>query len=291
MTGGGQQRALLEELAVPRLVGGPHHARVREVVKRELVQRGLVVLEHRFRARPRFPLWGAPPADGINFIAVRPQTRVSTWLAAHYDSKGQPVSMATRLLLVAFSVLALLAVPFGLWFPAVFGAAVFLFLNRITDRSPGALDNASGVLTVLATLDALPRTAPVGALLLDAEELGLVGARALARERANLLQGTTVINFDGIDDTGGITALMHRPGSTVARVATTLGAGIWRSLPVVVDGMALAPAARECMTIMKGNWSTMRVVHTPRDVPDRLTLSGVEEVAAALARTLSSGTG
>jgi hypothetical protein len=45
------------------------------------------------------------------------------------------------------------------------------------------------------------------------------------------------------------------------------------------------------MTIMKGNWSTMRVVHTPGDVPDRLTLSGVEEVAAALARTLSSGRG
>jgi hypothetical protein len=257
------------------------------VVKRELVQRGLVVLEHRFRARPRFPLWGARTADGINLIAVRPQTRVSTWLAAHYDSKGQPVSMATRLLLVAFTALAVLAVPFGLWIPAVLGAALFLFLNRITDGSPGALDNASGVLTVLATLDALPREAPVGALLLDAEELGLVGARALARERANLLQGTTVINFDGIDDHGGVTALVHRAGPAVAAVAAAIGAGVWRRLPVVVDGMALAPAAHECVTIMKGTWGTMRVVHTKHDTPERLALTGVQDVAVGVAAALT----
>lgn len=287
MTGGGRPRALLEELAVPRLVGSSRHTRVRDVVKRELVQRGLVVLEHRFRARPRFPLWGARTADGINLIAVRPQTRVSTWLAAHYDSKGQPVSMATRLLLVAFTALAVLAVPFGLWIPAVLGAALFLFLNRITDGSPGALDNASGVLTVLATLDALPREAPVGALLLDAEELGLVGARALARERANLLQGTTVINFDGIDDHGGVTALVHRAGPAVAAVAAAIGAGVWRRLPVVVDGMALAPAARECVTIMKGNWATMRMVHTKHDTPERLALTGVQDVAVGVAAALA----
>lgn len=282
------QRALLGELAAPRLVGTSQHARVRDVLKRELTRRGLVVLEHRFRAAPRFPLWGVRPTDGVNLIAVRPQTRVTTWLAAHYDSKGQPMSMALRLLLAAGVALAVLAIPFGLWLPAVVGAALFLALNRITDRSPGALDNASGVLTVLATLDALPPTVAVGALLLDAEELGLVGARALARERANLLDGTAVINFDGVDDRGGVTALMHRPGPVGHGVARALGAGVWQRLPVVVDGMALAPATRECMTIMKGDWQTMRVVHTVRDVSERLTLEGVEEVAAAVAAFLTT---
>ncbi len=282
------QRALLAELAAPRLVGTSQHARVRDVLKRELTRRGLVVLEHRFRAAPRFPLWGTRPVEGVNLIAVRPQARVTTWLAAHYDSKGQPISMAARLVLAALVAAALLAIPFGVWIPAGLGAALFLGLNRITNRSPGALDNASGVLTVLATLDALPPTAAVGALLLDAEEWGLVGARALARERANLLDGTTVINFDGIDDQGGVTALVHRAGPMVAGVATSLGAGVWRRLPVVVDGMALAPATRECVTIMKGNWETMRVVHTRRDAPGRLTLQGVDEVAAAVALVLAT---
>lgn len=278
---------LLAELAAPRLVGTPNHARARDVLKRELTRRGLVVLEHRFRATSRFPLWGVRPADGVNLIAVRPQTRVTTWLAAHYDSKGQPASMAARLVLVGIVVAALLAIPFGFWIPAVVAAALFLGLNRVTNHSPGALDNTSGVLTVLATLDALSPSAAVGALLLDAEELGLVGARALARDRANLLEGTAVINFDGIDDRGGITALMHRAGPAVTGVATALGAGVWRRLPVVVDGMALAPAARECVTIMKGNWGTMRIVHTVRDVAERLTLSGVIEVAAGVARALA----
>lgn len=282
------QRALLAELATPRLVGSPSHTRVRDVLKRELTRRGLVVLEHRFPAAPRFPLWGVRPAQGVNLIAVRPHTRVSTWLAAHYDSKGQPFSMASRLLLAGLAVLALFALPFGVWLPAAVAVGLFLALNRVTDRSAGALDNATGVLTVLATLDALPPTATVGALLLDAEELGLVGAHALVHERANLLEGTAVINFDGIDDGGAVTALVHRPGPLGATVATALGAGVWRRLPVVVDGMALARGAAECMTIMKGNWGTMRVVHTKRDVAQRLSLSGVREVARAIADVLSS---
>jgi len=44
---------------------------------------------------------------------------------------------------------------------------------------------------------------------------------------------------------------------------------------------------RECVTIMKGDWGTARVVHTPRDTTDRLTLEGVRNVAAGVARVLS----
>jgi hypothetical protein len=52
--------------------------------------------------------------------------------------------------------------------------------------------------------------------------------------------------------------------------------------------MALAPATRECVTIMKGNWATMRVVHTDLDTAGRLTLSGVAEVSRAIAAALST---
>jgi hypothetical protein len=287
---------LLGELAVARLVGSPGHGRVRELLRRELEARGFAVLDHRFEAAARFPLRGPAGTEGVTLIAVRPRARVTTWLAAHYDSKGQPASMALRLVWVGATALAIAGtagalVIGGPWLPwslvALAFLAGFFVLNRATDRSPGAVDNATGILTVLATLDALPADASVGALLLDAEELGLVGARALVRERAHLLRGTTVINFDGIDDRGSPIAFVHRPGPIVAALAAALGAGSWRRLPVVVDGIALAGPASECVTIMRGNWSTMRVVHTARDVPGRITLDGVDAVARVVASVLS----
>jgi len=41
------------------------------------------------------------------------------------------------------------------------------------------------------------------------------------------------------------------------------------------------------VTIMRGDWGTARVVHTPRDTADRLTLEGSRDVAAAVARALA----
>jgi hypothetical protein len=290
-------RALLGELAAARLVGSPRHLETRDLLRRELAQRGFVVLEHRFAAAPRFPLWGPAPSEGVNLIAVRPHTRITTWLAAHYDSKGQPLSMAWRLLaviaLVTVLVGAIAATVFGgpriaLWIGALALAAGFLALNRATDASPGAVDNATGLLTVLAALDATPPEAGVGALLLDAEEWGLVGARALVRDRANLLAGTAVINFDGIDDRGAPVLFAHRRGALTEALAARLGARPRRRLPVVVDGLVLARAARECVTIMRGDWGTTRVIHTPRDTATRLTLDGVRAVAQATASVLAS---
>src|SRR5439155_6886045 len=87
---------------------------------------------------------------------------------------------------------------------------LLLLANRVTDRSAGAVDNAAGVVAVLATLDALPLEAGVGVLFPDAEEYGLLGARALVRERANLLGDTCLGNFDGVDDRGCTIAFVHR---------------------------------------------------------------------------------
>jgi Zn-dependent M28 family amino/carboxypeptidase len=181
---------------------------------------------------------------------------------------------------IVAGVSPLAAVPVGLL------AALFLSLNRVHNGSPGAVDNGSGVVTALATVDALPPEFAVGLMFLDAEEWGLRGARALLRERANLLRDTTVVNFDGIDDRGRPIALVHRPGPAVERIAGALHARRWRWLPVVVDGLALHRGARECVTIMRGDWGTARVVHTPRDTVDRLTLEGVREVASAVASAL-----
>ena len=290
-------RALLEEISIARLVGTSNQARVREILKRELQARGFVVLEQRFRTRPRLPLWGRATTDAVNLIAVRPRARVTTWLTAHYDSKGQAVSMAARLVLagvvVAGSLGALVVRLAGgpalvLAVPVVLVAA-FVALSRISDGSPGAVDNCSGLLTVLATVDALPADAAVGVVFPDAEEHGLVGARALVHERANLFEHTALVNFDGIDDRGRTLALVHRGGPLVDAVVHALAARRARLLPVLEDGLVLGRSVRECVTVMRGGWGTARVVHTPGDTADRLTLEGVREVARAVAAAVSPG--
>jgi len=290
---------LLRALAIPRLVGTTNHAQVRQRLKHELTARGFTVEEHAFAGRPSPMLFGTPAlVRGVNLIGRRPRPSGSplgsVWLAAHYDSKGQPISMATRIVgaaCAALGVAGLLVSFMGGWtlVPAlalaVLGGAI-LSQNRVTDRSPGAVDNASALVAVLAVLDALPRQAAIGVLFLDAEELGLLGARALVADRAALLEGAAIINFDGLDDRGRPIAFLHRPGPVGQAVAAELGAMRAGWLPVVVDGIVLAKGARECVTIMKGDWGTARVVHTPGDTAERLTLEGVREVAAGVARAL-----
>jgi len=297
-------RALLAAIAVPRLTGTAANQQIRDVLKRELTGRGFVVMEHRFTGRSLLHRFGRAALEGVNLIAVRPRARVSVWLAAHYDSKGQPLSMAERLVAAALATLGALELlalvarallgPLHAGVPDVLAGAagvagtLLLLANRVTDRSAGAVDNAAGVVAVLATLDALPLEAGVGVLFPDAEEYGLLGARALVRERANLLGDTCLVNFDGVDDRGSTIALVHRAGPTTVRVAAALGARRARWLPVLVDGLVLTAAAREGVTIMRGDWGTARIVHTLRDSAERLTLEGVGQVAEGVARGLGA---
>jgi uncharacterized membrane protein YphA (DoxX/SURF4 family) len=287
--------ALLRELAIPRLVGTPNHQIVRAILKRELAARGFAVEEHAFTARPSPILFGAPsPVHGVNLIAARPSgrpaVRPSVWLTAHYDSKGQPISMALRLAGAAALVAGLLTVFFEP--PAgaillVVGLLVFLG-NRVTNRSAGAVDNASSLVAVLMAVDLLDERSTVGVVFPDAEELGLVGARALVADAHHHFRGTAVFNFDGLDDIGRPTAVLHRPGPLGRALADALGARRARWMPVLVDGIALAGAAAECVTIMKGDWRTTRIVHTPRDTADRLNLAGARAVAQGVARVLAT---
>ncbi len=287
---------LFRELAIPRLVGTPNHQRVREILQRELIARGFTVEQHVFSGRPARALFGAPRVvSGTNLIACRPPDRPTTqppvWLVAHYDSKGQPISMALRLLgfaaLLVGLLLVLLAPLLGLALLAA-GTGIAL-LNRVNDNSPGALDNASALVAIFMAIDQLAARARVGVIFPDAEEYGLVGARALAVERGDLFAQSSVINLDSLDDSGRATAFVHRPGRLGVALAQAVNARSWRWLPVIVDGMALGRVARECVTIMKGNWRTMRVVHRPQDSTARLRLDGAAHVAAGLARVLRAG--
>ena len=281
--------ALLGEIAVPRLVGTPNHARVREILKCELVARGFAVEEHAFEARPSRLLLGTPPVvQGVNLIARRPGTAPRVWLVAHYDSKGQPISMAVRLAgAMAFVLGALgLLITLGPALALLVAGGIVLSRNRVTDASPGAVDNASALVAAFIALDVVPHHIDMGVVFPDAEELGLLGARALVAERGPLLAGAAVVNLDGLDDRGRPIAVVHRRGPVADAVVHQLGAWRARWMPVVVDGIVLARAARECVTIMRGDWRTAWIVHTPGDVAERLTLTGAREVAQGVARAI-----
>jgi hypothetical protein len=165
---------------------------------------------------------------------------------------------------------------------------LLLARSRTTDNSPGAVDNATALLAVLDVVDAVPRAAPVGVLFLDAEEFGLQGAYALRRDRPDELRGAFVINLDGLDDCGRTRVFLHRAGPRAEALAARLGGRTARRLPVLVDGIVLAEGAAECVTVMRGDWATTRIVHTPRDTADRLTLVGCRGVAAVVAEALGS---
>ena len=186
---GGSREVLFRELAVPRLVGTLNHQKVRESLIRELEARGFTVERHAFSGRPARALLGVPKQiSGINLIAYRSQAEatlqgVKTWLVAHYDSKGQPISMALRL--VGFCSLALGLV--GLLLLPIVALALLLTglviasLNRVTNDSPGALDNATALVTVFH-IDR-SRGAAVAQTLLGPDWAGIVGSDRFAAYR------------------------------------------------------------------------------------------------------------
>jgi hypothetical protein len=248
----------------------------------------------------RFP---AMRRDGVNLVAERgavaDERRV--WLMAHLDSKSQPVPIGVRAAGVVGSVaawgaaLALAAVQLAgarmgepsssWWWVGAVGvaAAVPVALSVVGERSPGALDNATGVAAVLRTAAGLPVGTPLGVLLTSAEELGLAGSRAWAVGATP----ATALNFDGIDDAGGLTLMYsgQRPTTLLAAVQSAAGRiGVAvrarRLVPgILVDAVALSDAGWRTATLSRGTFGTLARIHRPADRAERLTGHGVAEAA------------
>lgn len=241
----------------------------------------------------------------VNLTAARGEPAL--WLMAHLDSKSQPVPIGLRaagislmviVMLAALTLSALQLVALGrpdLW-PALaaVGAlgAMPVAASVVGARSPGALDNASGVAAVLLTASMLPAGRPLGVVLTSAEELGLAGARAWARGRA----AGAALNFDGLDDEGALRLWYSRgrPRELLRGLERACEASACRAraqsvpLGILVDGVALAGRGWEVVTLTKGSWRTVARIHTPRDSAARLEGKGIVEaarLAAALIET------
>ncbi|HWE41161.1 MAG TPA: M28 family peptidase [Gemmatimonadaceae bacterium] len=235
-------------------------------------------------------------AASMNLVATRGMPRV--WLVAHLDSKSQPVAMLARVAgiviagatLVTLAALVLAAmggeiVPPRAWrVLATIGVAASLpvIASVVGAKSPGALDNGSGLVTVLLAADALPRDMPLGVLLTSAEELGMAGARAFAANRPPAM----AINVDGVDDHGSTICMYHgraaRVRVGVARAARAIGMRVCEqpTIPgLLTDGVALGEAGWSAVTLSRGGVGTLWRIHRAADTADRLSGVGMHELA------------
>lgn len=236
--------------------------------------------------------------EGVNLEALRGEPRV--WLVAHLDSKSQPVSILTRagaviaLVCVWTGLLAVWAasavVPFPAWIPVgllccAAAAAVPLLFSWVGAAGHGALDNASGVVTVLAAVRLLDLAIPVGVVVTSAEEFGLAGARAWVEGRP----AGVAINCDGVDDRGVLTITAGgRTRDPWHRLATAgvIGPGvrILRSLPgVLLDSTAFRDRGWTACTVSRGTRASLARVHTRRDTLTGLSGSGIVGAAEMIA--------
>ncbi|HTR77014.1 MAG TPA: M28 family peptidase [Gemmatimonadaceae bacterium] len=273
------------------------------------------------RAMGRSGVLGLPVMRrrGVNLEAVRDGAAPGLWLVAHIDSKWQPVPMLLRsagaALLVTCSGGALTlgleqwagAVGPGPWkwlglLSAV--ASLPLLLSLVGGRNRGAVDNASGVATVLTTVELLGPTASVGVLITDAEELALAGARAWCADRRT---GPGVaLNCDTVDDDGTLTIMRvggdrtRRESSEAtprvprlvealrsAAAADGQSARVIPLLPgVLTDSVAFAAAGWTTVTVSRGTMRTLGRIHTMRDGLAGLSGAGSAPVARVLARAV-----
>ena len=206
------------------------------------------------------------------------------------DDHRQPVLLAGS----AALVVARLWGPIPLWLGAT-GAVLGVLAGALTGRgrlkgtSRGARDNGSGVVAALACAEA-SSDVETGILITGGEEFGLVGARVFTRVQGSL-KGIEVINIDTIYDEGFLFVVSHDPrgAALAAALAARLGSlGLTvrtRRLPlgILVDSLPLARAGAAAVTVGRLTWRTLRVIHTPADVPDGLSLEAAERVGRAIA--------
>jgi hypothetical protein len=251
-------------------------------------------------------------SSSANLIATRGKPTV--WLVAHADSKSQTIPMIVRVAAVieTFAVVALLAATliFGLLremvnaapnmvSPLVFVLAIVAAAGAIPlvfcltgNNSPGAIDNGSGLVSIMLAVREVPAEQDIGVIVTSAEELGLAGARAyVASDR----EPAIALNCDTIDDLGTFLCMAHSRSRGGGAAAAIGRAGARLELPVTVRGMipgilsdsiAFADAGWDAVTVSRGNLSTLARVHTSSDTRERLDGSGIAQAARLLAATI-----
>jgi hypothetical protein len=258
--------------------------------------------------------WGG--SEGVNWLVQRAGTRPRYVMCAHRDSKSQflptllrmlaaILALAGTALLFLLSLLATLvpSLPLGgvasvLGVPAVLGG-VLLLLCWSGNASPGALDNASGIAALIGVAARELASDDVAFLVTDAEELGLAGASAVARQLPAGIVG--IINMDGLDDDGSFYvierfgwpraqgAAPHLAAALLASAHTLGYPAERRDLPfgMMVDHIRFIQAGIPALTIMRGTRRSLLRVHRPSDNLTHLTGAGATSAIALVSGALA----
>lgn len=251
--------------------------------------------------------WSVQRLRMINLFAFRPDAHPRWLFVAHLDSKSQFVPLMLRaaaaggavLIWGALLLLALLGGPpsrepwlLGTLAVLAMTCGVPLLLSGSGNGSPGALDNASGVATLIGLAAAERNANDIAFLITDGEELGLAGSRAIGTA---LPPVEGVINVDGIDDGGSFFVLerfgLRRQGRAPhiahALLAAAQAAGMparRRDVPLglILDHMSFTHAGFPALTLMRGTLRSMARVHRPADDLTHLRGTGVDAAVELL---------
>ncbi len=259
-------------------------------------------------------------ASAVNLVATRASAtqRPSVWLVAHIDSKSQTIPMIVRVVSATGFLIASTSVAAVVVAIAVFGSSPLLgsiattmsYIAVVTalpiincfigNASRGALDNATGVASVILAAEKLGPDSDTGIIITSGEEVGLAGARHFVTLETEI---GTAINCDTIDDDGKFICMasgakIRRLDEAIDRAASRLGVetlgfsgrasrGSLRlrsMIPgILADNIAFTDAGWESFTLSRGNIATLGYVHTRRDVPERLEGTGIAKAASLIA--------
>jgi hypothetical protein len=228
-------------------------------------------------------------------------------VAAHYDSKSQTLSGAVRaalfLIVAALCIIAILLTGVSPWIAgcdvagrisAYSAAAITLLLqfNRTGNASPGAYDNASGVVAMLAVARAAAeqKLDDVAFVATGAEELGLGGAVALL-EHPILTEnpGARILNIDSVGSTGAVRLFTRHglfrdetAGEFLDVVTTACDRRdepyrlMWLPTGAGIDHIPWGARGYETLTLSIGGFTpAVRAIHTRADTTDVVSIEGI----------------
>jgi len=258
-------------------------------------------------------------------------SRPHIYLVAHYDSKSQIMPILIRISLFAFvigggltfSVISLISLPLISFFSTIsfislpsilqsiisilgiillFASFPLVFLD-VGNKSPGAIDNASGVGTVLhlaeciALREDLREKIDVTILIPSAEEMGLMGAAAYVKHHLETLKQEKeifILNFDSVGVDGRLCYVdannKHKPSRLLSLIKQTCGELKIRSnhfalVGALMDHIPFAQAGFDAISLTtsgKASWW----IHTQNDSVEHLHPKGFSEAGNVAMRVV-----
>jgi len=251
--------------------------------------------------------------------------RTRVILSAHLDTKSQNMPIVVRIAFAILFALGMYLLPVMYFIVALFSGGIAgsvagvlfwlalvsasaLLTLRVSDKSPGALDNAASCAVVMEIVNALKQDGgyeniDVEAVITGAEELGLAGSAAFVRRhKERIADGRTiVINLDGLggsdrfvmtSETGLFTK--HRVDfadlqEMVVQSASETGLRLkvlTRNIGGEADHFAFAINKIPAVTIGAFGKSTL-AIHTAKDSADNLDPASFEASGRLLTALLN----